>query len=295
MILRRLRRSLPVAGVSVPSDPHFRRSDASVARRRPPRTWRRLALRWGVPLAGLGVLAVIGARGLVASGLLRVREIVIVGNERLSIGDVESLVAGLGQEQIFDVDLEAYRRRLLDSPWVADVHLTRVLPATIRIAVVERQPFAAARVGQQLYLVDKTGSIIGDYGPAHGDRDLPVVNGLATAGRDATPVIDQARAGLAAAFVEAVAPRPDLASRVSEVDVSRAEDVVVMLNDDQAWLHMGNAGFVERLDRYLEARVALVDRFGRLDYVDLRFGERVFLRALDRGRLGPVANAARGE
>lgn len=277
----------PLMGVSTRTDPHFRRSDVSAIKRRRMRgRYWRLA-RWVVPSVVGAVVLMYGAKGLVASGLLRVREITIVGNDRLSPGDVRTLVAGLEREQIFHVDLEHYRARLLDSPWVADVRLTRLLPARIQIVVTERVPIGAARHGQQLYLVDKTGSIIGDYGPATADRSLPVIDGLIVSDRKLGPQAVPARARLAAALFEDLDAR--LADTVSEVDVSNPHDAVVLLDEDPAWLHVGDRAFGERLERYLATREALVERFGRLDYVDLRFGERLFLRGLDSAAQTPVA------
>ena len=273
----------PVAGVSLPADPRFRRNGGSLVRRRHAKAgWRRM-VRWALPVLVTAALVAAVAQGLVASGLLRVRQIVIVGNQRLSGGDVETLVSGLEQEQIFGVDLEQYRRRLLDSPWVADVRLTRVLPATIRITVTERTPIAAARSGQQLYLVDKTGSIIGDYGPADQARDLPIVEGVMTSDRKDGPAVDPARAALAASLFDGLAAMSDAGARLSEVDVSNPHDAVVLLDGDTAWLHLGERDFAARLERYLETRDALVERFGQLHYVDLRFGERVFVRGAERG------------
>lgn len=271
-------------GVPTLSDPRFRRSPGSVPKRRHARSTVRRILRWALPLTAIVLVSVSAVHLLVASGLLRVREVVVVGNQRLPQSEVRSLVAGLADEQIFSVDLEHYRARLLESPWIADVRLTRVLPATIRIAVVERLPMAAARQGQQLYLVDKTGSIIGDYGPADQARDLPIVEGLMASGRAADRTVDPARAALAAALLDDLAHDPVLRVQVSEIDVTNAHDAVVLLDGDTAWLHVGDRDFGVRLSRYLETRDALVERFGQLDYVDMRFGERIFLRAADRGR-----------
>ena len=45
----------------------------------------------------------------------------------------------------------------------------------------------------------------------------------------------------------------------------------------------------ERLQRYLDLRAALLDRFGALDYVDLKFDERVYVRGQRQGVTGSVA------
>jgi cell division septal protein FtsQ len=278
------RRAPPAAGVAAPADPRFRRAEGPIVRRRRGRVLLRRVVRFMVPAAVVAGLTVAAAQAVIGSGLLRVREVAVTGNRRLSAEEVRTLVAGLEREQIFRLDLEHYRARLLDSPWIADVTLTRVLPATIQIAVVERTPIAAARHGQQLYLVDKTGSIIGDYGPAYRDLDLPLVTGLFAEARGADPTVVDARVALAASFFEGFHARLDLLARLSEIDVTNAHDAIVLLDDDTAWLHLGDRDFAERLQRYVEARSALAERFGQLDYVDLRFEERMFVRGLDRGR-----------
>ncbi len=86
-------------------------------------------------------------------------------------------------------------------------------------------------------------------------------------------------------FIDALASRPDLRRRVSQVDVSNARDVVVMLDSDPAGLHLGDARFVERLTTYLELSADAARAFRGLDYVDLRFDERVYVRPRGKRRL----------
>jgi hypothetical protein len=65
---------------------------------------------------------------------------------------------------------------------------------------------------------------------------------------------------------------------VSEIDVSASRDVVVLLDDDPALVHLGDARFVERLKTYVELAPALRESLAALDSVDLRFDDRVFVR-----------------
>ena len=74
----------------------------------------------------------------------------------------------------------------------------------------------------------------------------------------------------------------DLRRRLSQVDVSNARDAVVMFDHDPAWLHLGDDHFAERLTTYLELAPALAHQFPAVDYVDLRFDERVFVRPAAR-------------
>jgi cell division protein FtsQ len=238
-------------------------------------------------VAGLAVMAGGAAfwfgRFVLASEGLAVDRVVVTGNNRLSDGEVEALVADVRGQQVLRVDFDEYRRRLLDSPWVAGVTLWRMLPSTIEIRVVERVPMAVARVGDQLFLVDDVGIIIDEYGPQYRDFDLPIVDGLVLGGGS---TIDPVRARLASRFLTALDARPEIRRRVSQVDVSDARDLVVLLGTDPVSLHLGAGEFVERLQTYLDLAPSLRDQFETMDSVDLRYGARIFVRG--DGRTGGV-------
>jgi cell division septal protein FtsQ len=283
------RRGLPTAGVPVPSDRRFRRADASpVRRRRAGRTILAIA-RWTAVAMGLVLIATWGGQRLVASDMFVVRDITVRGNARLSAGDVESLLTGLREENVFLVDFEHYRQQVMDSTWVEQVTLSRVLPATIVVDIVERTPMVIARLNQQLYLVDRTGNIIDEYRAEHHGFDLPVVDGLLTASKGDDAAIDPERVGVTASLLDDMASRHDLQERLSQIDVTNPRDVVVMIEDDVAWLHLGQASFVARLQRYLDLRPALLDRFGAIDYADLKFDERIYVRGQGQRAPGFVA------
>src|SRR5690606_5917191 len=61
-------------------------------------------------------------------------------------------------------------------------------------------------------------------------------------------------------------------------DVARAHDAVVTLNDDTTLLHLGDARFAERLQSYLDMSRRLQAMAADLEYVDLRFDDRVYIR-----------------
>lgn len=265
--------------VAAPADKRFRRAHVKPARRRRPWSGRGLRI-----LRALLVLAVVGyaahrvTRLAAEAKILQVGRIVVRGNERLSNGEVLALLDGLQGHSILTVDLERWRSRLLHSPWVADAALRRTLPSTVEVFVSERQPMGIGRIGQELYLVDPRGMIIDEYGPNYADYDLPIIDGLAASpARDGT-LIDATRAGLAARLLQAVRPRPELARRISQIDVTDARDAVVILEGDSALIRLGDDQFLERLQSYLELAPALRERVPDIDYVDLRFDERVYVR-----------------
>jgi cell division septal protein FtsQ len=271
------RRGLPVmtAGVAAPADRRFKRPDVRPARRR---RLGQLALRVArLALVGVVVLggATFVARAFLGSRLLTVSHLVVRGNAQLSTSEVQTLVEGMIGQNILRVNFADFRLRLMDSPWVADATLWRVLPSTVGVEIVERVPMAIARLDQQLYLVDDKGIIIDEYGPQYREFDLPLVDGLVRSPSPAAEAeANPAATAVTGRFIEALRGDADLRRRVSQIDVSDPRDVVALLSDGPTLVHLGDTRFVERLRTYLELEPTLAQQFADVDSVDLRFEEK---------------------
>jgi cell division protein FtsQ len=265
-----------VAGITAPADQRFRRPDSRPIRRR---TSVLVSRFWKPAVAVVAVPAILAATAgvvLTAPGLA-IDRIVVRGQMRMPASTVEGLLADLRGHNILRADLEAARARVLGTPWVEEASLWRVLPRTIEVRVIERTPIALARLGQRLHLMDASGVVMAEFGPAYQDLDLPIVDGLGRAPARGDARLDPARADLVRRFLEAVEARPSLKERVSQIDVSHPRDVVVLLDDDSASLHLGQEQFVERLESYLQMLPWLGDQFQDLESVDLRFDERLIV------------------
>ena len=261
------------------TEKNFRRARSRPGRRRPLRS----LFSWRVARIAATALVILYATyrsvELVAgSTLLQVQRIRVHGNVKLSVGEVHALMRGLQGSNILTTNLGRYRSRLLQSPWVAEVALRRVLPSTIDVYISERRPFGLCRLGNQLYLIDRDGTVMDEFSPQYAEFDLPIVDGLVRAPKKGAPTVDGRRAALAARVVDSIQASQDLIKRVSQIDVTDAHDAVILLDDDPALLHVGEEKFRERLQSYLEIADALKQRIPDIDYVDLRFDQRVYVK-----------------
>ncbi|MEO8677573.1 MAG: FtsQ-type POTRA domain-containing protein [Vicinamibacterales bacterium] len=268
-----------MATVAAATDKRFRRAQVKPGRKRSlsaRRLWLITRLVAVIALLGFGgwrfATLVADAHGL------QIGHLTVRGQQRLSAGEVLALVDGLRGQNILLVDLDPWRERLLASPWVEDATLRRVLPSTLEIVVHERRPMGIGRIGMALYLIDPRGVVIDEYGPAYADIDLPIIDGLSASPQDGGALVDAARAEFAGRVIASLAARPELAKRVSQIDVSDLHNAVVILDGDTALLRLGEAEFVERLQQYVDLAPALRERLAGIDYVDLRFDERLYVR-----------------
>ena len=266
--------------VAAPADRRFRRARVTPSRRR---SWR--PSWWMVARAtAISVVALVCLYELIDLALsadaLRVSQITVRGNERMSKGEVVALLDGLRGRSMVTADLETWRQKLLNSPWVADAAIRRVLPGTLTVAISERKPMGVGRIRDALYLVDQDGAIIDEYGPNYAELDLPIIDGLAAAPSGGRTLVDETRASLAGRVLADLRQRPDLAGRLSQIDVSDPRDAVVILKGDTALVRIGEERFADRIQSYIDLKPALRDRVPSIDYVDLRFDERVYVRPL---------------
>ena len=267
-----------MSAVAAQTDRRFRRAHVKPGRRR--RTWRALT-----PLLAWAALAVALAYGVYRTSalaaqahVLQVDRIVVRGNERLSKGEVLAVLGGLRGQNLMWTDLDVWRKRLLASPWVRDAALRRSLPSTVDVVVSERQPMGIGRINGEMYLVDEHGVIIDQYGPQYADLDLPIVDGLAAAPAGDGSLTDESRAELAARVIAAIRTKPAIARLVSQIDVTDLHNASLILTGDHAVIQLGEDRFLARLQSYLELAPALRERVADIDYVDLRFDDRIYVR-----------------
>jgi len=265
--------------VAAATDRRFRRAHVKPARRR--RSWRAL----GRPLVRYGLAGLMAAYGLYRGSaiaahahVLQIERIEVRGNERLSKGEVLAVLSGLRGQSLVWTDLDRWRARLLASPWVRDAALRRSLPSTVEVVVSERQPIGIGRIDGEMYLVDEHGVIIDQYGPQYAEFDLPVIDGLTAVPADGGSLTDESRAELASRVVAALKAKPAIARRLSQIDVGDAHNAAVILIGDPAVIHLGDDQFLARLDAYLDLASALRERVANIDYVDLRFDDRIYVR-----------------
>jgi len=176
---------------------------------------------------------------------------------------------------IFSVNLYEIERTAMLDPWVRAASVKRVFPGTIRVRVAERRPAAVALLDGVAHLVDRQGYVIGLTGS--GADDLPVLTGLDGLGHE--ELVSALTRGVS--MIERLAVRsPLFAERVSELDLSATERVAVHLIGGGPRLLLDPDRVERNVDRWLDLRHAIRIRTGVLDYVDLRWSQRIVVKPL---------------
>ena len=234
------------------------------------RTRRRLSrIRWrriGAVLAIAGVFA--GLVALYFSPALRVHETEVGGAATVTAADVEA-AAGLNGASLLTADLSAAASRVEELPMVKEATITRAWPQTVRIAIVERTPWAVWQAGTRAYTVDEEGVVLVGDAP----DGAPVISVLgADVGLEPGQIVDQGAVALARSLAERVPA--ELALNVATFEWS--DDRGLTITTDSGYsVVLGDSQDMEyklAVWREIEANLGRANMTGHV--LDLRFGDR---------------------
>jgi cell division protein FtsQ len=129
-------------------------------------------------LVALEVPAKVGtaAGEAVGEAGFRVRSVDVQGIQRMDSKPVFEIAVDQKSMAMPLVDVAAIRERLLHYGWVKDARVSRRLPDTLVIDIVERKPAALWQDQQQLSLIDAEGVVL-DRVPISAMPDLPLLIG----------------------------------------------------------------------------------------------------------------------
>ena len=123
-----------------------------------------------------GATAVAGAEAArVAAGAgFRVRHVRVTGTQRMNELSVYERALAQKDQPMPLLDLDTLRGELLALPWVADARVSRQLPDTLRIDIVERREHAVLAKPDHLVLIDADGHELEPITPAKAKGKLVI-------------------------------------------------------------------------------------------------------------------------
>ncbi len=117
-----------------------------------------VALAWFVAsLAGVPAMANQQLAALASDAGFEVHRVEVRGVQRMNGLKVYERVLGERQRAMPLVDIAALRQELLQLSWVKDARVSRRLPDSLVVDIVERTPHAVLRKPGRLVLIDETG------------------------------------------------------------------------------------------------------------------------------------------
>jgi cell division protein FtsQ len=269
--------------------------DPSEARRArfssPRKPWWRPTGTWGRAFLAIAALIVVGG----AAYTYHVCKTFLERDARFRIAGTSNIQAtGLAEvsraemlpvfgedigRNIFFVPLAERRKELEQIPWVEKATVMRLLPDQIRVSVVERQPVAFVRHGQQIGLVDANGVLLSMPAAmmAQHHYSFPVLTGID--GGDSLAA-RKARVALYLRLLgELDSNGQRLSDQISEIDLTDPEDARLLMPEQGTDIlaHFGEDHFLDRYQRYKAHIAEWRQQYPKLATVDLRYDQQVVL------------------
>lgn len=126
--------------------------------------------------AGLTAAAYQQYAALAAKAGFEVQRVEVTGMERVDQLKVYQLVLAEKDRAMPLVDIEKVRADLLQYGWIKDARVSRQLPNTLAVEIIERKPAAIWQRNGKYSLIDANGIVLANVRAGEGG-DLPTLNG----------------------------------------------------------------------------------------------------------------------
>jgi cell division protein FtsQ len=235
------------------------------------RVWTRAAVALAV-----GLLVGAGGYLLTHGEAFALQRVVVEGNRHLDRYEVVGLMGLKGGENLVTMDLEDLYERLQDSPWLLSVQLRKDLPGTLIVRVAEAEPHAVLRTPLSWFLMGRDGVLLEEIsGPS--EHFLPVIEHVRAEGGEAMDAALEL-AGVLKAELGRFGQGPVVIHGL----LQGAEELMVRLGDVDVKVGVGD--YEAKLARLLELSDEIRRRAVHIDYIDLRFDNRVVVKVMAEGR-----------
>jgi cell division protein FtsQ len=199
-----------------------------------------------------------------------VRRVIFIGNKHLTSDELRALSGIRRNASLITLSGKKVSKNLLGSPWIESVSVRKEFPDTLSIIVSEVVPFALLDLKGRLFIINQKGNLLeelkGNIIPF-----LPIITGDPSREREG--------------FSEALALTQTmngmgLSSERDQIEIvlSKPEELSSII--DGMVVKVGAGEYKEKLERLLELEEDIQRRQITVDYIDLRFANRVVVKPI---------------
>jgi cell division protein FtsQ len=199
------------------------------------------------------------------------QQITFTGNQHLNDEDLRALT-GLGEkENLATLSSGSVFRNMSASPWIRSVSVRKEFPGTLQVLIKEAEPFALLDMGGRHFIVDNKGKLLEELKDSS-IPFLPIIVG--------NPFEKKEAFGEAINLVKAI-KEAGLLSRKDRIEVIANKQQEMTANFDGVVVKVGTGDYREKLIRLLELEQEIKSRRIPVDYIDLRFANRVVVKPVN--------------
>jgi cell division protein FtsQ len=202
--------------------------------------------------------------------------IVVSGNNHLEEEDIKNAVYMREGENLFKLSFDELESRIKRIRWIEKMSIRKQFPHTVMINIEEAVPKALLRFDRRLFLLASNGKVLEEMGE-QSTSFLPVVVGI-------DPEKDTGGILEALKLIDALDEKNVLSGKESINIMSKPFGLLV--NMDGESVKIGHGNYREKLERWKELESEIRKKNIAVDYVDLRFKDKVIVKPLKRDQRG---------
>lgn len=212
----------------------------------------------------------------------RVQKIVVTGCEALTDAEVIAVARVPMARSIFDVEFAPIAQRVETLPFVQNVRVSRVFPATIVIAVEERKPLALIN-RDGLWPVDQEGVVLPRLQSrrrvaAPQNYDTPILSGAAFAKNTESKELTNINRRVIEFLTDLRANNAMLYHSISELNVNAKGHLTFYLMDGGVPVYLGANNWMEKCERLFIFLQHVKPATGKFLTIDLRYDNQIVTR-----------------
>ncbi len=194
--------------------------------------------------------------------------------------DTRSLLESSKFGNLLLLDIKALQAKIESHRWVKEARLRKVFPSSLKVELTEREPVALLNIGRSFLMIDEQGVGLENLA-ARGDVPLPLL-------LDRSLFQYRYREKIALAWRCLSALTPEQRLELDALDLSDYNCVGAFLQGMTTRFILGDERFSERLSFIRSYLKELEAENGPLEYVDLRFEDRIIFKPLPAVELAAI-------
>lgn len=196
--------------------------------------------------------------------------------------DIRSLLDASKLGNLLLLDIAGLQGQIEGHRWVKEARLRKVFPSSLKIEIKEREPAAVLKIGQSFLLIDEDGVVL-ERLTALEEAGLPLL-------LDSSQFLTRYKEKLTLAWECLKSLTAEEKAEVEALDLSRSDSVSLYLKGQPTQIILGNESFSQKLKFYHSYIDRLESENGPLEYVDLRFEGRIYLKPRDTQEVAAFTN-----
>lgn len=207
--------------------------------------------------------------------LFPVKEIVFSGNKHISESELKTIMGINGNESLLRLSSKELEARLLKSPWIKAVSFRKDFPHRFTVRIEESMPYALLEMNGRTFFIDDKGNILEEL-KGEAIPFLPIISGdpFKNSPDVLGEVLNLVRTMKDKGFIA-------VKDRIEIIIPHGAGPEDISMQVDGMLVKVGHGEYEEKLQRLLELEDEIMRRGIPVDYIDLRFANKVIVKPIN--------------